>query len=81
MKDKGVFGSGRAIGDDNTQIAVRRPFDSATSQPIGATGFLDERYPERPSTLRAKWRRTLNTLKPQTPSGVGADPGPSNTAR
>jgi hypothetical protein len=25
-----------------------------------AAGFLDERYPERPSALRAKWRRTLD---------------------
>ena len=50
---------------------LRHDFRSFRTDRVTAAGFLDERYPERPSALRAKWRRTLNALKPQTPSGVG----------
>ena len=41
--DQAIFGDGRAISDDDVQIAVCRPFDCACTEPIGATRFLDER--------------------------------------
>jgi predicted DNA-binding transcriptional regulator YafY len=50
---------------------LRQDFRSFRTDRVTAAGFLDERYPERPSALRAKWRRTLNALKPQMPRGVG----------
>jgi predicted DNA-binding transcriptional regulator YafY len=39
---------------------LRQDFRSFRTDRVIAAGFLDERYPERPSALRAKWRRTLN---------------------
>jgi len=30
---------------------------------VTAAGFLDERYPERPSVLRTKWRRTFSRAR------------------
>jgi predicted DNA-binding transcriptional regulator YafY len=39
---------------------LRQDFRSFRTDRVVAAGFLDERYPERPSVLRAKWRRTLN---------------------
>ncbi|HWO85291.1 MAG TPA: YafY family protein [Stellaceae bacterium] len=42
---------------------LRQDFRSFRTDRVIAAGFLDERYPERPSTLRAKWRRTLNLPK------------------
>ena len=38
---------------------LRRDFRSFRTDRVTAAGFLDERYPERPSALRVKWRRTL----------------------
>jgi predicted DNA-binding transcriptional regulator YafY len=40
---------------------LRQDFRSFRTDRVTAAGFLDERYPERPGTLRAKWRRTLLT--------------------
>src|SRR3984957_12168775 len=42
---------------------LRQDFRSFRTDRVIAAGFLDERYPERPGTLRAKWRRTLNLPK------------------
>ena len=42
---------------------LRQDFRSFRTDRVIAAGFLDERLPERPSTLRAKWRRTLNLPK------------------
>jgi predicted DNA-binding transcriptional regulator YafY len=42
---------------------LRQDFRSFRTDRVIAAGFLDERYPERPSTLRAKWQRTLNLPK------------------
>ena len=39
---------------------LRQDFRSFRTDRVVAAGFLDERYPERPGALRAKWRRTLN---------------------
>ena len=39
---------------------LRQDFRSFRTDRVIAAGFLDERYPERPSALRAKWRRTLD---------------------
>src|SRR5215469_6444719 len=39
---------------------LRQDFRSFRTDRVIAAGFLDERYPERPSVLRAKWRRTPN---------------------
>jgi predicted DNA-binding transcriptional regulator YafY len=39
---------------------LRQDFRSFRTDRVIAAGFLDERYPERPSALRAKWRRTLS---------------------
>lgn len=46
---------------------LRRDFRSFRTDRVIAAGFLDERYPERPSALRAKWRRTLT--RPQAKNG------------
>ena len=42
---------------------LRQDFRSFRTDRVTAAGFLDERYPERPSALRAKWRRRLEALK------------------
>jgi predicted DNA-binding transcriptional regulator YafY len=42
---------------------LRQDFRSFRTDRVIAAGFLDERYPERPSALRAKWRRTLDSAK------------------
>ncbi len=42
---------------------LRQDFRSFRTDRVIAAGFLDERYPERPSALRAKWRRTLDAAK------------------
>ena len=42
---------------------LRQDFRSFRTDRVIAAGFLDERYPERPSALRAKWRRTLDGIK------------------
>ena len=42
---------------------LRQDFRSFRTDRVIAAGFLDERYPERPSALRAKWRRTLERGK------------------
>jgi predicted DNA-binding transcriptional regulator YafY len=39
---------------------LRQDFRSFRTDRVIAAGFLDERYPERPGALRAKWRRTLD---------------------
>jgi len=39
---------------------LRQDFRSFRTDRVIAAGFLDERYPERPSALRAKWRRALD---------------------
>ena len=38
---------------------LRQGFRSFWTDRVTAAGFLDERYPERPSVLRTKWRRSL----------------------
>ena len=45
---------------------LRQDFRSFRTDRVTAAGFLDERYPERPSALRAKWRRALRTHKTTT---------------
>jgi predicted DNA-binding transcriptional regulator YafY len=40
---------------------LRRDFRSFRTDRMAEATFLDERYPERPTALRAKWRRTLET--------------------
>jgi predicted DNA-binding transcriptional regulator YafY len=59
---------------------LRQDFRSFRTDRVIAAGFLDERYPERPGTLRAKWRRTLDRSPPPSPEpeispqgGDGAD--------
>jgi predicted DNA-binding transcriptional regulator YafY len=42
---------------------LRQDFRSFRTDRVTAAGFLDERYPERPSALRVKWRRRLDALK------------------
>src|SRR4029077_6527515 len=49
---------------------LRQDFRSFRTDRVTAAGFLDERYPERPSALRAKWRRRLEALKRQMPGGA-----------
>src|SRR3984893_8727198 len=51
---------------------LRQGFRSFRTDRVTAAGFLDERYPERPSVLRAKWRRRLEALKRQIPGGAGS---------
>ena len=42
---------------------LRQDFRSFRTDRVTAAGFLDERYPERPSVLWTKWRRTLSRTK------------------
>jgi predicted DNA-binding transcriptional regulator YafY len=42
---------------------LRQDFRSFRTDRVTAAGFLDERYPEQPSALRAKWRRALSAPK------------------
>ena len=42
---------------------LRQDFRSFRTDRVTAAGFLDERYPERPSALRTKWRRTLSRAR------------------
>jgi predicted DNA-binding transcriptional regulator YafY len=42
---------------------LRQDFRSFRTDRVTAAGFLAERYPERPSALRAKWRRTLSQAR------------------
>jgi predicted DNA-binding transcriptional regulator YafY len=42
---------------------LRQDFRSFRTDRVTAAGFLDERYPERPGALRAKWQRTLSAPK------------------
>ena len=42
---------------------LRQGFRSFRTDRGIAAGFLEERYPERPSALRAKWHRTLDGAK------------------
>ena len=42
---------------------LRQDFRSFRTDRVTAAGLLDERYPERPGTLRTKWRRTLSRPK------------------
>ncbi len=42
---------------------LRQDFRSFRTDRVSAAGFLDERYPERPSALRAKWRRTFDRVR------------------
>jgi predicted DNA-binding transcriptional regulator YafY len=45
---------------------LRQDFRSFRTDRVTAAGFLDERYPARPSALRAKWRRTLTRTNSST---------------
>ena len=45
---------------------LRQDFRSFRTDRVIAAGFLHERYPERPSVLRTKWRRTLSRAKTTT---------------
>lgn len=38
---------------------LRHDFRSFRTDRVIAAGFLDERYPERPGALRARWRRSI----------------------
>jgi predicted DNA-binding transcriptional regulator YafY len=38
---------------------LRRDFRSFRTDRVTGATFLSERYPERPASLRAKWRATL----------------------
>jgi predicted DNA-binding transcriptional regulator YafY len=45
-----------------TWCELRREFRSFRTDRISGAEFLEERYPERPATLRAKWRRHQHEL-------------------
>lgn len=49
---------------------LRKDFRSFRTDRIGETAFLDERYPERPAVLRAKWQKTLGKWPRPTPTPV-----------
>jgi predicted DNA-binding transcriptional regulator YafY len=46
---------------------LRRDFRHFRTDRVADAAFLDERYPERPSALRAKWRRTLPSTRQARP--------------
>jgi predicted DNA-binding transcriptional regulator YafY len=39
---------------------LRRDFRSFRTDRVTAAEFLEDRYPERPATLRARWRKAMN---------------------
>ena len=57
---------------------LRQDFRSFRTDRVIAAGFLDERYPERPGTLRAKWRRTLDRSHLPSPEAEISPEMPSN---
>ena len=44
---------------------LREDFRHFRTDRITAAAFLDERYPERPAVLRAKWRAALRDRVPE----------------
>src|SRR6516162_9275634 len=57
---------------------LRQDFRSFRTDRVIAAGFLDERYPERPSALRAKWRRMLDrspSPSPEAENSTARDDG------
>jgi predicted DNA-binding transcriptional regulator YafY len=43
-----------------TWCELRRDFRSFRTDRVTAAEFLEDRYPERPATLRARWRKLMN---------------------
>ena len=50
---------------------LRTDFRSFRTDRVTAAEFLEERYPERPATLRARWRKVMG----ERMDGIGARPG------
>jgi predicted DNA-binding transcriptional regulator YafY len=46
---------------------LRQDFRMFRTDRVLTAEFLTERYPERPATLRAKWRRTLESAATAVP--------------
>jgi len=46
---------------------LRRDFRHFRTDRVAGAAFLEERCPERPQALRAKWRRTLATTRQTRP--------------
>lgn len=44
---------------------LRRDFRSFRTDRVASAEFLDERYPERPAVLRAKWRKQMEQHAPR----------------
>jgi predicted DNA-binding transcriptional regulator YafY len=44
---------------------LRRDFRSFRTDRVADASFLEERYPERPAALRAKWRESLKKHPPE----------------
>jgi predicted DNA-binding transcriptional regulator YafY len=54
---------------------LRTDFRSFRTDRVTAAEFLDDRYPERPATLRARWRRLMTERMAQM--GHAGGPGPA----
>jgi len=50
---------------------MRRDFRTFRTDRVEGVEFLDERYPERPAVLRAKWRRSLALRRGVEMAGKG----------
>lgn len=60
---------------------LRDDFRTFRADRVAAAEFLDERYPERPTMLRAKWRRMLEQQMRACGEGAGWSQQPSTPAK
>ena len=54
---------------------LRADFRNFRTDRVTAADFLDERYPERPAALRARWRKAVSEMRREEGGvgGAGAD--------
>ena len=55
-----VASTGLLSRDPLLSLLASAHIDRSSVIRVTAADFLEERYPERPATLRARWRKTMN---------------------
>ena len=53
---------------------LRQDFRSFRTDRVTGAQFLEDRYPERPATLRARWRKAMNEQMAQMEKTGGQYP-------
>jgi predicted DNA-binding transcriptional regulator YafY len=62
-----------------TWCELRRDFRSFRTDRVTAAEFLEDRYPERPATLRARWRKLMNEKMAEMHARDGAPALPAGS--